>query len=263
MLRRLGGRRSRTLRPFGGRRKMRRRGCSRRRGPRRWRYGFRWRRWRFGRGRRGSGLRRRGVRRRCALRRLLFALLVLGLRHHHRRGLCVRGRTRKVHRRKSGRGKQHETKFGHDDVSPRQIIENKIRRSTNKRWAGLWRPSQAACFLFLKTEPSDAPAFIAHSGDHFNGRSLQWCVTLSPAAGQRGSRGQAPIEVRKGLTPQWTRLVPAALDPADRAPGVRQACCPVILPGAAARPDPASAVAPQAADFPAGFPVAAPTAAPA
>jgi hypothetical protein len=41
--------------------------------------------------------------------------------------LGVRRRAYELHRRKSRRGEQHETKFCHDGLSPRKIIDNKIR----------------------------------------------------------------------------------------------------------------------------------------
>jgi hypothetical protein len=44
----------------------------------------------------------------------------LGLRHNQRRGLRVRRRAYKLHRRQSGGGKQQQTKFCHDSVGPRK-----------------------------------------------------------------------------------------------------------------------------------------------
>jgi hypothetical protein len=67
------------------------------------------------------------------------AKLFLGLRHNQRRGLRMRRIAYKLHRRKSGGGEQHETKFCHDDLGPRKVLwqqglfANKVWRSTNKR----------------------------------------------------------------------------------------------------------------------------------
>jgi hypothetical protein len=49
-----------------------------------------------------------------------------GLRHNQRRGLRVRWRGCKLHRGKSRRGKQHETKFCHEDLGSRKIIGNEF-----------------------------------------------------------------------------------------------------------------------------------------
>jgi hypothetical protein len=51
--------------------------------------------------------------------------LFLGLGHNQRRGLGVRWRGYQLHRRQSGRGKQHETKVCHDGLDPRKIPGNK------------------------------------------------------------------------------------------------------------------------------------------
>jgi hypothetical protein len=48
--------------------------------------------------------------------------LFLGLRHDQRHGLRVRSSAYKLHRRKRGGGKQHETKFCHDDLGPRKVL---------------------------------------------------------------------------------------------------------------------------------------------
>jgi hypothetical protein len=40
------------------------------------------------------------------------------LRHHQRRGLRMRWRASELHRCEGCRGKQHEAKFCHDDLSP-------------------------------------------------------------------------------------------------------------------------------------------------
>ena len=61
-------------------------------------------------------------------RRLGFSIgtklgIRLSLRHHQRCGLRVRWRACELHRRQSRRGKQHETKVGHDDVNPRKGSE--------------------------------------------------------------------------------------------------------------------------------------------
>jgi hypothetical protein len=45
----------------------------------------------------------------------------------------MRWRGRELQRRKSRRGKQHETKFCHDGLGPRKIFGNYFWRSTNKR----------------------------------------------------------------------------------------------------------------------------------
>ena len=104
-----------TLRWCGGGRLMRR-GRYRVRGRRR------------SRGRRGFWWRRCGVRRRCCglgrcrMSGRRFRLSVrtdfgLCLRHNQRCGLGVRRRACELHRRKSRRGEQHETKFCHDGLS--------------------------------------------------------------------------------------------------------------------------------------------------
>jgi hypothetical protein len=137
--RRRGRRRSGPLRRCGCRRLMswgwrlvrrrRRRRCGRlwRCDVRRWRsMRRRWRRRRGLRCRRSNfGGRRVCGGRRALRRRLGFA--VIRLRHNQRPGLRMQGWACKLHRRKSCRGKQHETKSGHDDLDPRQIIDNKIR----------------------------------------------------------------------------------------------------------------------------------------
>jgi hypothetical protein len=139
--RRRRGRRSGALRRCGCRRLMswgwrlvrrrrRRRRCGRlwRCDVRRWRNSMRrwWQRRRGMRCRRSNfGGRRVCGGRRALRRRLGFA--VIRLRHNQRPGLRVQGWACKLHRRKSCRGKQHETKSGHDDLDPRQIIDNKIR----------------------------------------------------------------------------------------------------------------------------------------
>jgi hypothetical protein len=43
------------------------------------------------------------------------------------------------------------------------IIGNKVWQSTNKRWAGLWRPATAKLLLFQNTQRPKAQLFIAHS----------------------------------------------------------------------------------------------------
>ena len=104
-----------TLRWCGGGRLMRR-GRYRVRGRRR------------SRGRRGFWWRRCGVRRRCCglgrcrMSGRRFRLSVrtdfgLCLRHNQRCGLGVRRRACELHRRKSRRSEQHETKFCHDGLS--------------------------------------------------------------------------------------------------------------------------------------------------
>jgi hypothetical protein len=74
----------------------------------------------------------RVVQRRAALPSAALWLL-LGLRHNQRRSLRVRWSGGELQRSKSGRGKQHETKFCHDGLGPRKISGNKVWRSTNKR----------------------------------------------------------------------------------------------------------------------------------
>jgi hypothetical protein len=79
---------------------------------------------------------------RCCLRRFFRRLLGLsvgtgfflrrGLRHDQRRCLRVRLHASELHCRKSGRGKQRETKFCHDDLGSRKNLGNKCWRSTNK-----------------------------------------------------------------------------------------------------------------------------------
>jgi hypothetical protein len=63
---------------------------------------------------------------------------------------------------------------------PREMFD--VWRSTNKGWAGLWRPSNTDLFLFLKKQSPDAPSFIAHSADGFKPNHH-----LVPAAYRTGS----------------------------------------------------------------------------
>jgi hypothetical protein len=72
-----------------------------------------------------------------------------------------------LHRCKSRRGEQHETKFCHDGLSPRKIIENKIRW-INEYALGRIVAAFAHGLVFISEnmEP-DISAFIAYSGDHF------------------------------------------------------------------------------------------------
>jgi hypothetical protein len=121
-------------------RRWRRRWCRpgwRRR--RRCRSGRRCRDWRRRPWRRRWGW--RGTRRlwrgrwRSLRRRLRFPIRTdfVGLRDHQRRGLPMRRRGCELHRRKSRRGKQHETKVGHDDLYPLKIQLRKFS------WTGVWR----------------------------------------------------------------------------------------------------------------------------
>ena len=96
---------------------------------RRWRgRGPGWRRWR-------SSGRRRTLRRRCSLRRLLGLSVgtkfFLGLRHHHRCGLRMRRRGYQLHRRKRGRGEQHETKLCHGGLDPRNVLGQRVWQLTS------------------------------------------------------------------------------------------------------------------------------------
>ena len=123
-------RRGGTLRRCGCRRLMR---WGRRRVRRR-------RRGRRGRGlwRRSCGVRRRSrglgwcrMRRRCLRRffRLWLAVradFVLRLRHNQRCGLRMRRRAYELYCRKSRRSEQHETKFCHDDLSPRELLTTRF-----------------------------------------------------------------------------------------------------------------------------------------
>jgi hypothetical protein len=134
-----------------GLRRSRRRRCRRRGGMRRrcgcrrlMRRGRCWV-WRRRRSRRRGGLwwRRCGVRRRRGLGRCrvgwrclwrFFRLWLsvrtdfgLCLRHNQRSGLGVRRRACELYRRKGRRSEQNETKFCHDGLSPRKIIDNTIR----------------------------------------------------------------------------------------------------------------------------------------
>lgn len=127
-----------------GPRRRSRRGWRRWCGSRRRCCGRRWRRCRTGR--RGcSGWRRRWPRRcrsgrrrglwsssgRWALWRLLGSSvgteLFLCLRHHQRRALRMRWRASELHRCEGCRGKQHEAKFGHDDLGLRENLGKKCR----------------------------------------------------------------------------------------------------------------------------------------
>ncbi len=62
---------------------------------------------------------------------------------------------------------------GDKGLATRSVI--KLWRSTNKRWAGLWRASKAGLYLFPKTRSPGAPLFITHSGDH-----LKPCFHIVP-----------------------------------------------------------------------------------
>ena len=142
-------RRRRGWRCSGGSRRCGMRRCCRRRRRSWWRRGSRWRcRYRRRRGRamwRGGCRRRRMWRcssrrcratgrrsslRRCSLRRLLgFSVgtkLFLGLCHNQWRGLRVRRRACKLHRRQSGGGKQQQTKSCHDGLGPRKSLGRKV-----------------------------------------------------------------------------------------------------------------------------------------
>jgi hypothetical protein len=153
------GRRSGSVRRRSGRRRRRcgsgRRGGRRRGTRRRCCSGRRGTRWGCCSGRRRARRWRRCLRRGCLRWRLGFSIgtdFAGGgcLRHHHRCGLRVRWRVDELHRRQSCRGKQHEPKFCHGGFGPRKIFGNKVRRSTNKRWAGLWRLAKRACFYFVR-----------------------------------------------------------------------------------------------------------------
>ncbi len=141
--RRCSGRR-RFGRRRSGRRGMRRSGCRwcwMRRGGCRWCWMRRRCGWR-------GGARRRCLR--CFLRLWLSvgAKLFFGLCHNQRRVLRMRWHACELHRRKSCRGKQHETKFCHDGLGPRKIIGKKIgdqRISVRPDCGGLQRRS---CFYF-------------------------------------------------------------------------------------------------------------------
>jgi hypothetical protein len=49
-----------------------------------------------------------------------------GLRHNQRRGLRMRWRASKLHRRQSGGGKQQQTKFCHDGLGPPEKFSTKV-----------------------------------------------------------------------------------------------------------------------------------------
>jgi hypothetical protein len=225
------------------RRRCRRRGGTLRRcGCRRLMWWGRCRVRRRRRGRRGRwlwcrscGVRRRScglgwcrVRRRCLWRffRLWLAIradFVLRLRHNQRRGLRMRRRAYELHCRKSRRSEQRETKFCHDDLSPRKILTTRFgdqRISVRPDCGGLRRRT---CFYFWIYKARKQPRSLRIQGII---RTLQWA--------------------RAGL---------AVLGPA-----VRQACGPAIRPVAAVRRDPAKVAALRGVDFPAGSPAAAPTA---
>lgn len=69
-------------------------------------------------------------------RRSLLLFVLLGfrrrllLRDHHWCALRMRGRACELHRSESGRGKQHEAKFCHDDVDPgRKVLKRGDQRT--------------------------------------------------------------------------------------------------------------------------------------
>ena len=131
--------RRRSGRRWFGRRRSGRRGM--------WRGGCRWC-WMRGRCGWRGGARWRCLR--CFLRLWLSvgAKLFLGLCHNQRRVLRMRWHANELHRRKSCRGKQHETKFCHDGLGPRKIIGKKIgdqQISVRPDCGGLRRRS---CFYF-------------------------------------------------------------------------------------------------------------------
>jgi len=128
-----GMRRRSSLRRRWGRRRR-----ARRRGRRRW-WGRSRMRW-CGRRRRWSCV-RRGCRRRRPLRRLLrfrfavradFARGSGRLRHDQRRCLRVGNGARNRHRRNGRRGKQHKTKFHHDECGSR-IVRRAAQERTSVR----------------------------------------------------------------------------------------------------------------------------------
>jgi hypothetical protein len=72
-----------------------------------------------------------------SLRRLLgFSVgtkLFLGLCHNQWRGLRVRRRAYKLHRRQSGGGKQQQTKFCHDGLGPRKSLGRKVSAGRSRQ----------------------------------------------------------------------------------------------------------------------------------
>jgi hypothetical protein len=182
-LSRRGGGRYRWFRGSRRRRCRRRRGTPRRCGCRRL---MRWGRCRVRRrrrSRRGRGLWRRscGVRRRSrglgwrrvrrgSLRRLFRLWLavradfVLRLRHNQRCGLRMRRRAYELYCRKSRRSEQHETKFCHDDLSPRKLLTTRFgdqRISVRPDCGGLRR---RACFYFWMYKPRSSPVHCIFRG---------------------------------------------------------------------------------------------------
>ncbi len=229
------------------------------------RCGVRWR-GRCGARRRGRR-RRRGVLRchrgrlargrRALWRREFFSIGMAfagGLRHHHRCGLGLRWRKSEWHRRKSCRGKQHETKVGHDDLGPRknnwrqrEVLSGQTSSSGNQRISV--RPdcgSLPGGRVFI-SENKGFRCVLVHCAFR---RWFQIVVHVVPCG----------IFHPAIFTPRpWGR----AWALAALAPAVRRASCPAIPPGVPARPDRASAAVPRAADCPADSLAAAPTAVPA
>jgi hypothetical protein len=184
------GRRSRMRRRRcgrrGRRRGMRRRWCRRSRG-----YGGRGRCW-PGRGCCGRSRRRRAGRCRSCLRGLFGRLLgfsigtkfFLGLRHNHRRGLRVRWRASKLHRRQSGGGKQQQTKFCHDGLDPRKkglatrVWQQDCHQALaiNEQALGRIVAGFIGGFVFISEDAKPgAPLFITHSGGY-----LKPCFHIVP-----------------------------------------------------------------------------------
>jgi hypothetical protein len=96
------------------------------------------------------------------------------LRHNQRRGLCVRWSGYQWQRRKSCRGKQHETKFCHDDLwSPGKILatngyllNNPASLTINGQALGRIVAAFKIKFVFiLNTKSGHALLFIGHSDD--------------------------------------------------------------------------------------------------
>ena len=113
-------------------------------------------------------------------------------------------------------------------------------QSTNKRWAGLWRPAKAKLLLFQRTQRPKAQLFIAHS-DAGCERNMGYIVPC----------GKSDII-------EFTSLRDSAwLDPAVPEPAAPRAFVRATPPGAEERRVHASAAEYRAADFPAGFPAAA------
>jgi hypothetical protein len=124
------------------------------------------------------------------------------LRHNQRRGLCVGWRGYQWQRRKSSRGKQHETKFGHDDLwSPGKILatngyllNKQASPAINGQALGRIVAAFKSKFVFiLNMESRQAPLFMGHSDDPGSAHRPAASVAAYGTRGPSGPRnGNSP-----------------------------------------------------------------------